>query len=1215
MNSHYYNTLASLFSEKTDCIAILDGWPKKELENLLKSDFKVSIPESFLTQCVQGTYDAEWFTPIFTKISLPGQHIVTLAQFIRLTEIIDSSVFSPRAVLLSEGLRSVYPLEEDEYLETIENEGLIQRDSKMPTHHIEHLKMDNQYYFVQGYDLALDSLEIFQESRSLTAERETHARTIDTTNDRLELDLAISEFLEGSSALPIHVIYSPKQPLSNEYLTILEKLQYLGHYKGFRISTGIKNNRVEMPPVSSKSSKLLKQYWGHDAEFRNLKVYEDPDVSNNQVEISQGQIVDLIINEVDRGKNGVMPRDIFLTAPTGSGKSLLFQIPAFYTSNLDDVVIIVSPLIALMKDQVTAVHTDRGFRKAAYINSELSFLDREKVISQTHNKEIDILYLSPELLLSYSIEHFIGERKLSLMIIDEAHLITTWGRDFRVDYWFLGNHIRKIKKYGGLTFPLVAVTATAVYGGMNDMVFDTLSSLEMNNPHVFVGSVRRDDINFAITNTANDVKGTKFDNWKIGQTVDFVLQLSKNSSLKTIVYAPYTKHVKQIHQRITLESEGTTSVYYGNLDSELKEDSYQKFMSGESKTMICTKAFGMGIDISDIQVVYHHAPSGHLPDYIQEVGRLARKPELKGWAALNYSEKDKVYMNKLFGMSSLKQFEVREILKKLYSKYQQSKRQNLLLSVDDFSHIFDSSMQLDQKVLTALMMIEKDYLQKYRFNVVIARPKKLFVKVFARIQNDQFLLFKRNYKSCFEELRYDRMNEKGYKIISLDLDTLWKTHFEDVNFPTLKYHFYSRQLFDHHKYDVVPQLRIEIELLKSLEDTLKEFDKSIWSLRDAFAKLQGKFFTESELQNTLNNKNARKIAKYILSAYSSNLDGFTGTTFDRDSFLQKRRVGEKETYRLFSRAFEKEFATLRKRLNSLFINGNKKSVRYMTFKDNGASLLFRLGQWMEIENLGNYNASGGEKPMIFVRLNDPKKLEKDSSGFYRNELLERTRDKHGVSTTIFDHFFQNDFSDKQRWDFIEDFFLGTEVDDLLEKYPRNKPVNDVNIISLISSLSPEEVQVGKVRKTSSIIRTESESGWYGLDDPITMKTDGKLTTKKVSRWISIKPIELHKFMQAKDIHLDKPAFELLNSKLKQNKPYYTRILATKKRIPFPGYDSTVQVAVLLKDKPIKFYKWWIKNLDEVHLPFKDKLTLLLLVKAKGERLTKEHKAFLSKFEK
>ena len=154
----------------------------------------------------------------------------------------------------------------------------------------------------------------------------------------------------------------------------------------------------------------------------------------------------------------------------------------------------------------------------------------------------------------------------------------------------------------------------------------------------------------------------------------------------------------------------------------------------------------------------------------------------------------------------------------------------------------------------------------------------------------------------------------------------------------------------------------------------------------------------------------------------------------------------------------------------------------MTFKDNGASLLFRLGQWMEIEDLGSYNASGGEKPMIFIRLNDPKKLEKDSTGYYKNDLLERTRDKHGVSTTIFDHFFQNSFDDTQRWDFVEDFFLGTEVDDLLEKYPPSEKGNHMNLVSTISKLAPEEVQIEKVKKSTSIFRKESEAGWYGLDD-------------------------------------------------------------------------------------------------------------------------------------
>jgi len=1215
VKSHYYNALTNLVSENEDCIAVLDGWPKKELQNILDNDFNVLSPESFFNQCVLGDYDAKWFTPLFAKLSSPGQHVVTLAQFIRLTSIIDSSVFAARATILSEGLRTYFPLHKEEFLEAFEQEGLIQRDSRLPSHHIEHLKIGDQHYFVQGYNLPIDRIEIFNESRELKNEREVNAIVIDTTNDRLELDLAISDFLEGSGASPIHVVYSPRHPLSNEYITVLERLNYLGHFRGFRISLGVKSNRVEMPPVSDRSKKLLKKYWGNKADFRNLKVYEDPDVSNNQIEISQGQIVDLIINEVDQGRKGNMPRDIFLTAPTGSGKSLLFQIPAFYTSDLGDVIIIVSPLIALMKDQVTAVHTDRGFLKAAYINSELSFMDREKVIAQTHSGEIDILYLSPELLLSYSIEHFLGERKLSLVIIDEAHLITTWGRDFRVDYWFLGNHLRKIKKYGGLTFPLVAVTATAVYGGMNDMVFDTLSSLEMNNPHVFIGSVRRDDISFAITNTAIQAKGIKFDNWKITQTVDFVLQLSSNSGLKTIVYAPYTKHVKQIHQMVTVQNDGTASLYYGGLDADLKEESYQKFMNGESKTMICTKAFGMGIDISDIQVVYHHAPSGHLPDYIQEVGRLARKPELKGWAALNYSEQDKVYMNRLFGMSSLKHLEVRDVLKKLYSKYLQTNRQNLLLSVDDFSHIFDSAIDLDQKVLTALMMIEKDYLQKYRFNVVIARPKKLFVKVFARIQQQHFDAFRKDFGACFKELRYDRMNERGFHVVSLDLDTLWKEHFEDVNFPTLKYKFYSGRLFDSSRYEVVPQLKIEIELLKSLEETLKEFDKSISSLREAFSTLQGKFFTQSDLESALKSSNAKKVAKYILNAYSSNLDGFTGTIFDRDSFLQKRRTGDKETYRLFSRAFEKEFATLRKRLNNLFGNGNNKSIRYMTFKDNGASLLFRLGQWMEIEDLGSYNASGGEKPMIFIRLNDPKKLEKDSTGYYKNDLLERTRDKHGVSTTIFDHFFQNSFDDTQRWDFVEDFFLGTEVDDLLEKYPPSEKGNHMNLVSTISKLAPEEVQIEKVKKSTSIFRKESEAGWYGLDDSITIEIDGKLVSKKFSRWVTHDVVMLHKFIEAKGIRLNKDAFAILTSKLRQNKPYFTKIQGVKKRIPFHGYDGSVQVAVLLKDNPVKFYKWWVKNIEEVHLPLKDKLSLLLKVRSQGERLTKEHNEYVSRFGK
>ena len=253
--------------------------------------------------------------------------------------------------------------------------------------------------------------------------------------------------------------------------------------------------------------------------------------------------------------------------------------------------------------------------------------------------------------------------------------------------------------------------------------------------------------------------------------------------------------------------------------------------------------------------------------------------------------------------------------------------------------------------------------------------------------------------------------------------------------------------------------------------------------------------------------------------------------------------------------------------------------------------------------------------MIFIRLNDPKKLEKDSTGYYKNDLLERTRDKHGVSTTIFDHFFQNSFDDTQRWNFVEDFFLGMEVDDLLEKYPPSEKGNNMNLISTISKLAPEDIQIEKVKKSTSIFRKESEAGWYGLDDSITIEIDGKLVSKKFSRWVTHDAVALHKFIQAKDIRLKQDAFKILTSKIRQNKSYFTKVQGIKKRIPFHGYDGRVQVAVLLKDNPVKFYKWWVKNLDEVYLPMKDKISLLLTTRSKGERLIKEHNEYLARFGK
>ena len=150
-----------------------------------------------------------------------------------------------------------------------------------------------------------------------------------------------------------------------------------------------------------------------------------------------------------------------------------------------------------MVDQVDSLKK-MGIGFCDYINSDLPFIEREIIIERVKSGEISILYLSPELLLSYDIRAFIGERKLGLLVIDEAHLVTTWGRDFRVDYWYLGNYLKKMRKYTDYSFCVFALTATAVYSGKNDTVFDTIDSLNLELPVIRLGDVKREDIIFKI---------------------------------------------------------------------------------------------------------------------------------------------------------------------------------------------------------------------------------------------------------------------------------------------------------------------------------------------------------------------------------------------------------------------------------------------------------------------------------------------------------------------------------------------------------------------------------------------------------------------------------------------------------------------------------------------------------------------------------------------
>lgn len=1203
-------------SIKTNQIFVFLGQAELiDIKNLFEY---ISDPETFMLNGNEELFDKKWFTKVFTTLNSEKKfHIITYAQFSYLINYIESSFFKDRIIIIRDNLRQLFPINKVEYLEENSDENIETRPALLPIYQAEQLQFGDYYfYYLKTINEIFKTINLFDEELELNESNDLELENIDISSDQTALDLFLNIcILEKNLGKKAIVKIYPKQPINESIIRNVSKVNCLLNQYGGSLQILKEEIIKENYVVKQSTLDLLLKYWGANAKFRGLKIYKNPDIGNQISEISQGLIIETIIKEYENGKRNEKTRDLFLTAPTGAGKSLLFQLPAFYISENNDITIVISPLIALMKDQVNAIIKDRNFDKVAYLNSELSLIDRERIIENCQNQEIDILYMSPELFMSYDIKHFIGERNLGLLVIDEAHLITTWGRDFRVDYWFLGNHIRKIRKFHGYSFPMVAVTATAIYGGANDMVFDSIDSLVMHNPHVFIGQVKRSDITFTINN--HERFSANYESNKLIQTVDFIKKINE-VGLKTLVYTPYTKHIRQIIEKLNSESLDIATGYYGSLPAEQKEFSFRQFKSGKKKIMISTKAFGMGVDISDIELVYHHAPSGLLPDYIQEIGRVARNPEIKGFAALNYSSQDQRFTKALHGMSALRQFQIKEVLKKIHKSYlKNDKNRNLLLSVDDFGHIFEDANDLDQRVLTALMMIEKDYLAKTRFNVIIARPKKLFVRVFARITDQDLKVFKIKYSETFSLISE---LENGKNIIEVDLDKLWFKHFNDKSFPIVKRNFFTGHLFRNDEIEVIPQLKISFERLDTFNHLHHSLQTLFTNIKKVFSIFEGTFFSQeqltSELNKYLNDENrAEKISKFILSSYSGKL--IQPGVIEANAFLQQRREIDGYKYRVFNNQFLASFTAIINRLNDLF--GKTEDIvvnRYVTNKESNSINYVRLGYFLEMLEIGTFEIKGGENPMIFIRINDPLRIERDSNNHgYNNTLLSKTLDRHHLSNQIFDHFFLRSFSNNERWDFVEDFFLGSDVDLLLEKH-KGGETNNLNIIEYLNNNSiPRNSEPLELDEKNNIhIFFPNSESFYNSSSLLTLENESGFNTLKVSEWLTEDPVALDKVRKEFKLKIDSNTFDILISKLKEyHFEYFKNSLGLNMRIDFKGYDFPVKASVIYTDKPLEFYKWWCENIDKVTLTFQEKIVLYDKVyNLKPALLKTEHRKVINK---
>ena len=341
--------------------------------------------------------------------------------------------------------------------------------------------------------------------------------------------------------------------------------------------------------LSTLNAQLLKQYWGYDS-FRGIQ--------------------EEIINSISENK------DTLGLMPTGGGKSITFQVPALAK---DGLCLVITPLIALMKDQVQNLRK-RGI-KALSIYSGMS---RQDIITTLENcifGNYKFLYISPERLDTEIFRTKLRKMKVSMITVDESHCISQWGYDFRPAYLKIAE-IRELLP----DVPVLALTATAT----PEVVKDIQARLHFRRENVFRMSFERSNLAYIVRKTDN----------KTGE----LLHILRSMPGSAIVYVRNRRRTKEITELLNNE-DITADFYHAGLDDATKDIRQHRWQSGGSRVMVATNAFGMGIDKPDVRIVIHMDLPDSIEAYFQEAGRAGRD-EQKAYAVILYAKADKTTLHK-----------------------------------------------------------------------------------------------------------------------------------------------------------------------------------------------------------------------------------------------------------------------------------------------------------------------------------------------------------------------------------------------------------------------------------------------------------------------------------------------------------------------------------------------------------------------------------------
>ncbi|PUA17847.1 RecQ family ATP-dependent DNA helicase [Glaciimonas sp. PCH181] len=409
--------------------------------------------------------------------------------------------------------------------------------------------------------------------------------------------------------------------------------------------------------------------------------------------------------------------------PTGTGKSLCYQIPAL--SRYDKtgaLTVVISPLVALMSDQVAGLEA-RGISCCAAINGLLSMPERADVLDRVRLGDIGILIVSPEQLRNRALRKVLEQREIGAWILDEAHCISKWGHDFRPDYRYVGRFIKEKSGTNGAA-PVMCLTATAKPDVVADMIghFRDKVGIELT---VFNGGANRTNLSFSVVPTTPAEKLAH-----IYQLLMADLPLPTQGG--AIVYCASRKQTEEIAEFLR-EKGIKAGHFHAVMQPEAKKSTQQQFIRGELQVIVATNAFGMGIDKPDVRLVIHADIPGSLENYMQEAGRAGRDRE-SARCVLLYTPED---VERQFGMSArsrLTQREIQAILKALKNLDRKKRSEGEIIATageilaeDIDANFARDSATDDTRVRTGISWLEEAALLTREENSVQVFPSSLRV--------------------------------------------------------------------------------------------------------------------------------------------------------------------------------------------------------------------------------------------------------------------------------------------------------------------------------------------------------------------------------------------------------------------------------------------------------------------------------------------------------